>query len=225
MEASNKPLFSIMGDSISTYAGCNPEGYDVFYEGERRAATGVCSASDTWWARMVDLLGGRLLRTLRFPEAWSKERAFLRETARSASRRWETATLLPTQLWCSWGLTTTDGEGRRPRLPLARGRFPSNRAGKRASAALPDVQRRGLSRVSRRHTLLCFCAFANAILRPMFGAARFVQGALRGKTLRRLHGGFGECRSSRITTPSGRPPWSTDAVWWILPHTVSITMR
>ena len=66
MEASNKPLFSIMGDSISTYAGCNPEGYDVFYEGERRAATGVCSASDTWWARMVDLLGGRLLSNASF---------------------------------------------------------------------------------------------------------------------------------------------------------------
>ena len=66
MEASNKPLFSIMGDSISTYAGCNPEGYDVVYEGERRAATGVCSASDTWWARMVDLLGGRLLSNASF---------------------------------------------------------------------------------------------------------------------------------------------------------------
>ena len=66
MEASNKPLFSIMGDSISTYAGCNPEGYDVFYEGERREATGVCSASDTWWACMIDLLGGRLLSNVSF---------------------------------------------------------------------------------------------------------------------------------------------------------------
>lgn len=66
MGASNKPLFSIMGDSISTYAGCNPEGYDVFYEGERKAATGVCSVSDTWWARMIDLLGGRLLSNASF---------------------------------------------------------------------------------------------------------------------------------------------------------------
>lgn len=61
VEASDTLLFSIMGDSISTYEGCNPEGFDVFYEGERKDATGVRSVSDTWWARVIDHFGGRLL--------------------------------------------------------------------------------------------------------------------------------------------------------------------
>lgn len=61
MEASDTLLFSIMGDSISTYEGCNPEGFDVFYEEERKDATGVRSVSDTWWARVIDHFGGRLL--------------------------------------------------------------------------------------------------------------------------------------------------------------------
>ena len=56
-----KRLFSILGDSISTFEGCNPEGFNVFYEGERREATGVREVRDTWWAHVVDALGGELL--------------------------------------------------------------------------------------------------------------------------------------------------------------------
>ena len=64
----------------------------------------------------------------RFPGAWSKERAFLRGTARSASRRWAATVLPPMQSWCSWESMTTDGEAQKPRLPLVRGQFPRNRA-------------------------------------------------------------------------------------------------
>ena len=56
-----KRLFSILGDSISTFEGCNPAGFRVFYEGERREATGVREARDTWWAQVVDALDGELL--------------------------------------------------------------------------------------------------------------------------------------------------------------------
>ena len=56
-----KRRFSILGDSISTFEGCNPTGFRVFYEGERCAATGVREARDTWWAQVVDALGGELL--------------------------------------------------------------------------------------------------------------------------------------------------------------------
>lgn len=56
-----KRLFSILGDSISTFEGCNPEGFAVFYEGERREATGVLQQGDTWWAQVVDALGGEVL--------------------------------------------------------------------------------------------------------------------------------------------------------------------
>lgn len=59
MEA--KPLISIMGDSISTFEGCNPAGFRVFYEGAQCEATGVREVRDTWWAQVVDALGGELL--------------------------------------------------------------------------------------------------------------------------------------------------------------------
>lgn len=57
---------SILGDSISTFEGCNPPGYRVFYEGERRATTGVARPADTWWHQVVDRLGGRLLANSSF---------------------------------------------------------------------------------------------------------------------------------------------------------------
>ncbi|WP_080801388.1 SGNH/GDSL hydrolase family protein [Arabiibacter massiliensis] len=53
---------SILGDSISTFQGCNPEGFRVFYEGERRAATGVKLPTDTWWAQVLAALGAKPLR-------------------------------------------------------------------------------------------------------------------------------------------------------------------
>ena len=56
-----KRLFSILGDSISTFEGCNPEGFRVFYEGERQEATGVLAPQDTWWAQVVGALDGELL--------------------------------------------------------------------------------------------------------------------------------------------------------------------
>lgn len=56
-----KRLFSILGDSISTFEGCNPEGFRVFYESERLEATGVLAPQDTWWAQVVSALDGELL--------------------------------------------------------------------------------------------------------------------------------------------------------------------
>lgn len=42
--------FSILGDSISTYQGCNPVGYYAFFpeNGE------VTEVEDTWWQRVAD---------------------------------------------------------------------------------------------------------------------------------------------------------------------------
>ena len=53
--------FSVLGDSISTYAGCNPLGYAVYYEGERASAAGLEGVQDTWWAQVVRHFGGRVL--------------------------------------------------------------------------------------------------------------------------------------------------------------------
>ena len=54
--------FSILGDSISTFDGCNPVGFDVFYSDERLAKTGVTHAQQTWWHLLIDHFGGTLLK-------------------------------------------------------------------------------------------------------------------------------------------------------------------
>lgn len=47
---------AIIGDSISTYEGCMPSSWRVYYEGKIRQYTGVLSVEDTWWK----LLGKKL---------------------------------------------------------------------------------------------------------------------------------------------------------------------
>lgn len=54
-------LFSVLGDSISTYEGITPEGWRVFYEGERIERAGMTSVRDTWWSLVIEHFGGQLL--------------------------------------------------------------------------------------------------------------------------------------------------------------------
>ncbi len=53
--------FSILGDSISTLEGCNPEGYKVFYCGGNAIKAGVTKPENTWWGKVIDYYGGELL--------------------------------------------------------------------------------------------------------------------------------------------------------------------
>ena len=53
--------FSILGDSLSTLSGYNPEECAVFYDWQNKCLYGVYTPSDTWWGRVVDALGGRVL--------------------------------------------------------------------------------------------------------------------------------------------------------------------
>lgn len=57
---------SILGDSISTFEGCNPEGFLVYYQGERREQTGVRAPADTWWFQVAEHLGARVLANSSF---------------------------------------------------------------------------------------------------------------------------------------------------------------
>lgn len=59
--------FSIMGDSISTFEGCAPDGYTLFYNDERLERSGVLRPEDTWWSHAVRALGGTVLAD----SAWS----------------------------------------------------------------------------------------------------------------------------------------------------------
>lgn len=61
MAGSSIESFSILGDSISTFRGMIPEGNLVYYQGDVLASTGVAESDDTWWAQVIERLGGRLL--------------------------------------------------------------------------------------------------------------------------------------------------------------------
>ncbi len=51
---------SILGDSISTYEGYNPIGYQVFYKHERLTENNLTDVADTWWMQVVKGMGGEL---------------------------------------------------------------------------------------------------------------------------------------------------------------------
>lgn len=53
-------FISIVGDSISTYAGYNPEGYAVFYDKEMQERNFLNSVYDTWWAKVNQALDAYL---------------------------------------------------------------------------------------------------------------------------------------------------------------------
>lgn len=65
--AYNGKSLSILGDSISTYAGYIPSGNANFYTGSN---CGVSSVNDTWWMKLMTALG----MTLNLNNSWSGSR-------------------------------------------------------------------------------------------------------------------------------------------------------
>lgn len=57
---------SILGDSISTFAGASPSGGEYYGPGFA-SVTGVSSVQDTWWMQVIHALGGELLAN----DSWS----------------------------------------------------------------------------------------------------------------------------------------------------------
>ncbi|MDO4183006.1 MAG: SGNH/GDSL hydrolase family protein [Coriobacteriia bacterium] len=53
--------FSIVGDSISTFEGYNPEGWAVYYQSPQCETTGVLRVEQTWWHRVIAHFGGTLV--------------------------------------------------------------------------------------------------------------------------------------------------------------------
>ena len=53
--------FSILGDSISTLEGFNPESYNVFYKDAAKEQFNVRIPQDTWWGQLIGFFGGKLL--------------------------------------------------------------------------------------------------------------------------------------------------------------------
>lgn len=61
MSTYKNKLFSILGDSISTLDGYNPRGYEIFYKFENCYKANIYAPQDTWWGKVIDVLGGELL--------------------------------------------------------------------------------------------------------------------------------------------------------------------
>ncbi|HAL58343.1 MAG TPA: GDSL family lipase, partial [Sarcina sp.] len=53
-------LVSVLGDSISTFEGYNPEDYAVYYDKYMQDWNGLRNVEDTWWARVIRSLHARL---------------------------------------------------------------------------------------------------------------------------------------------------------------------
>ena len=51
---------SVLGDSMSTFKGYNPNGYNVFYNDEMILKSGMKSVEDTWWYKVIKALDGQL---------------------------------------------------------------------------------------------------------------------------------------------------------------------
>ena len=54
-------FFSVLGDSVSTFAGYSQPEEAVFYDWSRKREAGIFSPEDTWWGRVIHELGGQLL--------------------------------------------------------------------------------------------------------------------------------------------------------------------
>lgn len=77
-------MVSILGDSISTYEGFNPEGYAVYYDKRVQFFNGMDSVYDTWWAKVNQSLhaylcvnnsySGSTVTGIEFPSACSDVR-------------------------------------------------------------------------------------------------------------------------------------------------------
>ncbi|MBQ9199531.1 MAG: hypothetical protein IJ141_05080 [Lachnospiraceae bacterium] len=75
---------SIIGDSISTYEGYNPDGYAVYYDNYMQRKNKLYSVYDTWWAKVNQALSaylcvnnsysGSKVTGVGFPSASSQER-------------------------------------------------------------------------------------------------------------------------------------------------------
>ena len=58
--------FSVFGDSISTFEGITNPANRIYYQGDLRTSTGVLAPGDTWWSKVIEHFGGRLLANASF---------------------------------------------------------------------------------------------------------------------------------------------------------------
>ena len=77
-------LFSVLGDSISTFEDMQPLGYPVYYQYERRQLNDLSSHSDCWWQQVIDAFGGKLLANASFSGGYVVKSPYYPESLASA---------------------------------------------------------------------------------------------------------------------------------------------
>lgn len=65
-----KKKISILGDSISTLQGYNPDGYSVFYTEDNCPKADINGPDDTWWGKIIKHLDGELLVNCSYSGSW-----------------------------------------------------------------------------------------------------------------------------------------------------------
>lgn len=145
-----KRLVSILGDSISTFAGCNPPGYAVFYEGERAAATGVTDAGATWWARLAHHMGAEIVANASFSGSLVEGAGFPAGESPERARALATPHQMPTDVLVfigtndyGWGGAQAQAAGRGSAVPACvdLSRVPEAQPGLAAPQALASFER------------------------------------------------------------------------------------
>ncbi len=73
-----------MGDSISTFEGYNPKGYEVYYDRQCQIVNEMRNVEDTWWMQVLHAMdailcvnnaySGSMVSGKTFPSAISEER-------------------------------------------------------------------------------------------------------------------------------------------------------
>lgn len=63
--------FSVLGDSISTLEGYNPDGNKVFYDKEKCLKANINGPEDTWWGKVIDFFGAELLVNNSWSGSWA----------------------------------------------------------------------------------------------------------------------------------------------------------
>lgn len=106
--------FSILGDSISTFDGWNPPGFDVFYSDERLEKTGVTHVEQTWWHLLIDHFDGTLLKNGSFSGSLVEGGFFPPAIPmRAQTRFWAMRAKPPTPSYVSSASTITAGAARK----------------------------------------------------------------------------------------------------------------
>lgn len=146
-----KETYSVFGDSISTFEGFIADGNRVYYEAPQTEATGVVSASDTWWMQVIKGMDGEFLTNASFsgsmvsgcafPAGCSKERAEQLLTSNGSAPN-NVLVFIGINDY-GWGSADAQVAGRSeamPRVPELTERIPESTAGVAPDDAIAEFE-------------------------------------------------------------------------------------